>query len=105
VKTYYIVGDAQVASNNPIQQQYGAFFVGLEVNVHGHIIEASCNAILPLTRDFVRRLLVGRNINDIEEICADVDRYYHGSSQRTIIVALKDAHKKYSSKIASQREN
>jgi len=104
VKTHYFTGDAQVASKNPIQQQYGAFFVGLEVDVHGHIIEASCNAILPLTRDFVRRLLVGRNINDIEEICADVERYYHGSSQRTVIVALKNAYKKYSSIIANQRE-
>ena len=47
MNTYYIIGDAQVASNNPIQQQYGTFFVGLEVNVHGHIVEASCNAILP----------------------------------------------------------
>lgn len=68
MNTYYIIGDAQVASNNPIQQQYGTFFVGLEVNVHGHIVEASCNAILPLTRDFIRRLLVGRDIKDIEKI-------------------------------------
>jgi hypothetical protein len=102
VNTYYIIGDAQVASNNPIQQQYGTFFVGLEVNVHGHIVEASCNAILPLTRDFIRRLLVGRDIKDIEKICADVERYYHGSSQRTLIVALKDAYKKYNSKVASK---
>jgi hypothetical protein len=45
---------------------------------------------------------VGRDIKDIEKICADVERYYHGSSQRTLIVALKDAYKKYNSKVASK---
>ncbi|NLG86723.1 MAG: DUF3870 domain-containing protein [Firmicutes bacterium] len=99
MNTYYFVGDAQVASNNPIYQQYGAFFIGLEIDVSGNIIEASCNAILPLTRRFIRRLLIGRNINDIEDICADVEKYYHGSSQRTVVVALKDAHKKYHNKL------
>mgnify|MGYP000860854970 FL=1 len=99
MRTYYFVGDAQIASNNPIYQQYGAFFIGLELDVNGDIIEASCNAVLPLTRRFIRRLLIGRNINNIDEICADVERYYYGSSQRTVVVALKDAYKKYSNKL------
>ena len=89
MRTYYFVGDAQVASNNPIYQQYGAFFIGLEVEDNGRIVEASCNAVLPLTRRFIRRLLIGQNINDIDDICANVEDYYHGSSQRTVVVALK----------------
>jgi len=102
VRTYYFVGDAQVASNNPIFQQYGAFFIGLEIKAGGRIVNASCNAILPLTRRFIRQLLVGKNINNIEALCADVENHYHGSSQRAVVVALKDAFRKYSSKLKNE---
>jgi hypothetical protein len=95
VKTHYFIGDAQIKSNNPISQKYGILFIALEIEPCGLIVGACCNAILPLTRRFIRQLLVGKNINNIEALCADVEKHYHGASQRAIVVALKDAFKKY----------
>ncbi|HWP50085.1 MAG TPA: DUF3870 domain-containing protein, partial [Clostridia bacterium] len=53
----------------------------------------SCNAVLDITRDFVRALLVGCDLlNGVDEIIAKVRQRYFGSSQKAIIAAVKDAH-------------
>lgn len=93
----YIVGEAKSPSNNPITDQYKVFFIGFVVDERsGKILDADCSAILELTSRFVQHLFVGKEITAIDEIVADIERKYHGSSQKAIIVALKNASKKYS---------
>lgn len=93
--TFYFIGDAQAATNNPIYHVYKAFFVALVVEEDGTIVDAGCSSILPLTQSFVRELLVGKNLADLDTLSAEVEYRYHGASQRSLLVALKDAHKKY----------
>ncbi|WP_211748259.1 DUF3870 domain-containing protein [Paenibacillus sp. Marseille-Q4541] len=94
--TIYIVGDAQTSVNNPITQQFSAFFIGLVVDTTNHkIIDAGCSSTIPLTSRFVRTLFIGQSMLDLEIVVEQVRTRYYGSSQKAIIVAFKDALKKY----------
>lgn len=94
--TVYIIGDAQSSSNNPITQQFSAFFIGLVVDTTNHkIVDAGCSSTIPLTSEFVRSIFVGHSMFAPEPIMQEIRRRYYGSSQKALIVAFKDAHKKY----------
>ncbi|MCM3781447.1 DUF3870 domain-containing protein [Neobacillus mesonae] len=101
--TIYIVGDAQTSVNNPITQQFSAFFIGLVIDTTNHkIVDAGCSSTIPLTSAFVRTLFVGQTMHDLDRISEQVRNRYHGSSQKAIIVAFKDAQKKYRSILQSK---
>ncbi|MFD0696167.1 DUF3870 domain-containing protein [Paenibacillus sp. GCM10027628] len=94
--TVYIIGDAQASVNNPITQQYNAFFIGLVVDTTSHkIVDAGCSSTIPLTSEFVRSIFIGHNMLLLEGVAEEIRRRYHGSSQKALIVAYKDAQKKY----------
>ncbi|MBP1966728.1 DUF3870 domain-containing protein [Paenibacillus aceris] len=94
--TIYIIGDAQASVNNPITQQYNAFFIGLVVDTTSHkIVDAGCSSTIPLTSDFVRSIFIGHNMLLLDVVAEEIRRRYHGSSQKALVVAYKDAQKKY----------
>ena len=93
----YIVGNSKSQMNNPITQMYGQFFIGFIVeNTKGNIIDIECNAIISLTNNILKDILIGVNMaTDYETIKDQITRRYLGSSQKAILVAFKDAQKKY----------
>ncbi|WP_438433138.1 DUF3870 domain-containing protein [Gorillibacterium sp. sgz500922] len=94
--TLYVIGDAQASVNNPITQQYSAFFIGLVVDSTDHtILDAACSSTIALTSDFVKSIFIGHSILALEPVAEEIRRRYHGSSQKALIVAFKDAQKKY----------
>jgi hypothetical protein len=94
--TIYIVGDAQVSANNPITQQFNAFFIGLVVDTTNHkIIDAGCSSTISLTSDFIYSILVGHSMLSFDLVAKEIRRRYYGSSQKALVVAFKDAQKKY----------
>ncbi|HET7578877.1 MAG TPA: DUF3870 domain-containing protein [Bacillales bacterium] len=95
-ETVFIVGDAKSPENNPITKQYQAFFITFVIDRKtGEIVDAECAATVALTKRFVSELLIGKSILDNEAVSAEVKSRYFGSSQRAILVAFKDAQKKY----------
>jgi hypothetical protein len=104
--TIYIIGDAQASENNPITQQYSAFFIGLVVDTASHkIIDAGCSSTIPLTSDFVSSIFIGHSILVFEVMAEEIRRRYHGSSQKALIVAYKDAQKKYKLALNGREES
>ncbi|GAA2099856.1 MULTISPECIES: DUF3870 domain-containing protein [Brevibacterium] len=94
--TVYLMGEAKAPSNNPITAQWGQFFIGLVIDTRDHTIRAAdCTAALPLTAEFVRRLLVGRSILDDDSLVTSITVRYHGSSQRALAAAVRNAAAKY----------
>ena len=93
----YIVGNSKSQLNNPITQMYGQFFIGFIVeNKSGKIIDVECNAIISLTNNIIKDILIGENLTlDYETIKSQITNRYLGSSQKAILVAFKDAQKKY----------
>ncbi|HYF83144.1 MAG TPA: DUF3870 domain-containing protein [Clostridia bacterium] len=95
--TLYIIGNSKSQMNNPITQMYGQFFIGFIVeNESGNIIDVECNAIITLTNNILKDILIKENMaTDYATVKARVTRRYLGSSQKAILVAFKDAQKKY----------
>ena len=93
----YIVGNSKSQMNNPITQVYGQFFIGFIVEIeNGRIIDVECNAIISLTNNILKDILIGENMTmDFDIIKNKITRRYLGSSQKAILVAFKDAQKKY----------
>lgn len=93
----YIIGNSKSQMNNPITHMYGQFFIGFIVDYEsGRIIEAECNSIISLTNKIVKDILIDKNmVTDYEIIRNEIGRRYLGSSQKAILVAFKDAQKKF----------
>jgi len=103
--TIYVIGDAQSSVNNPITQQFTAFFIGLVVDTTNHkIVDAGCSSTIPITSEFVRSIFIGHNMLALDVVTEEIKQRYHGSSQKTLIVAFKDAHKKYAYLLKTREE-
>lgn len=105
--TVYLVGHAKVASDNPISISYGIFFLPFVVDLHTHqIIDVSCNAILDISRDFIRSMLVGCDLLDgLDEAIRRVRSRYFGSSQKALVAALRDANGRLRDILSTQQIN
>ncbi|MDO5040649.1 MAG: serine hydrolase [Peptoniphilus sp.] len=95
-KTIYITGESKTNMNNAITKMYGSFFLAFEVEIDsGIIVGADSNVTLDVTKSFISRLFLGRNIKDDEFITQEITTRYFGSSAKAIIAAYHDALKHY----------
>lgn len=93
--TIYVVGDAKAPQNNPITEKFKSYFVAFVLEKDtGEIVDADCSATIALTSQFVKYLFLHKNIND-PALVTEIKNRYFGSSQKALLVALKDAQKKY----------
>jgi hypothetical protein len=92
-----IVGNSQTTSFNPINQQFGAFFISfILLKDSEEIIDCGVSMTLKVTERFVQEVFLGRRlVQDEEVIVSNVLTRYFGSSQKAIIAAYRDAIKKY----------
>jgi hypothetical protein len=95
--TYYIVGHAKTSSDNPITKHYAIFFMAFVVDAEkGTILDLDASVLLPLSNRFIRSLFIGRTIAEEEVgLIDEIQRRYHGTSKKALIVAYKDAVKKF----------
>lgn len=93
--TLYLTGEARTNSDNAITKIYGVFYLAFEIEENGEIINMDSNATLELTRDFIRKIFVGKNITDEDLITKEILRRYNASSTKAIISAYKDALQRY----------
>lgn len=95
-ESVYVIGEAKSPENNPITLRYNLFYIGFVIDVtNDQIIDAECSATLEITKSFVQSLFTGKSMWDTEKVTDEVQRRYFGSSQRALIVAYKNAQKKY----------
>lgn len=96
-ETYYIIGESRTNLDNAITRMYGGFYIAFEVLPEtGEVVAAECSRTLELTNDFVRRMFLHKRLeSDAALIEAEVKRRYHGSSAKAILVAYRDALKRF----------
>lgn len=96
-ETIFLIGESRTNVDNAITKVYGSFYIAFEVEPSsGRIVEVDCSRTLDLTREFIRKIFVGRLIyKDSEAIEAEVKRRYYGSSSKAILVAYRDVLKRY----------
>ena len=94
-ETIYVTGESRTSVENAITKTYGAFYVAFEINGRtGEIVD--CSGTLELTRSFVRRMFVGKRIlEDDQKIEEEIRRRYFGSSVKALLVAYRDARKRF----------
>ena len=93
--TLYLTGEARTNSDNAITKIYGVFYLAFEIEENGKIINMDSNATLELTREFIRKIFVGKNISDEDLITEEILKRYNASSTKAIISAYKDALQRY----------
>ncbi|MDR1835192.1 MAG: DUF3870 domain-containing protein [Fusobacteriaceae bacterium] len=93
----YVVGHSKTNLDNPITKIYNKFFLAFIISRKDDaILDVEAPFILKITNVFVKELFVGRNfVKDEDKILEDIRSSYIGDSQRSVIVAYKDALKKY----------
>ncbi|KAJ49865.1 hypothetical protein BD780_003977 [Clostridium tetanomorphum] len=95
--TIYITGISRSNSTDPITIMYNSFFLGVIVDKkEGIIIDITCNTISNVTTDFIKSMLVGYNLlQDLGKMIDEIHNRFFGTAQKALIVALKDAHNKF----------
>lgn len=95
--TIYVTGMSKSNNTDPITKMYNFFFLGLILDKNtGVIIDITCNTISDITNGFIKTILVDKNlVNDLNKIIIEINERFLGTSQKALIVALKDAFNKY----------
>lgn len=95
-ETVYIIGESRTNMDNAITVIYNSFYVAFEIDVDTDtIIDVGCTHTINITEIFMKKLFVGKCLNDLESLEQEIKRRYHGTSQKAVIVCCKDALKKY----------
>jgi hypothetical protein len=95
--TILLTGVAKISKDDPISSSFEVFFITLVVDREtGVIVDATCNTARDMTKEFIRSLLVQRNLETgIEDIVGEVRSRFFGLVQKSLLVALKDAHNRF----------
>jgi hypothetical protein len=96
-KTVYVIGHGKTSSDNAITEQFKIFFIGFVIDTtNDEVVDLSCSSTIPTTQQFISSLFVGKRFDQYyRDIETNITRRYFGTSQKAIIIAYKDALKKY----------
>ena len=95
--TVYVVGHGRTGSDNAITSNFKIFFIGFVIDREtDEVVDLECSATIDITKRFVHDIFIGKSFARYDEkITENIMRRYFGSSQKAIIIAYKDALKKY----------
>jgi len=92
----FVTGYAKLPQGITAKELYSVIAVGVVVDREsGMILNADCTLATELAKSFVKNILVGTSINDIELIETRFKSLYFGSARKSILSALKTCHEKY----------
>lgn len=96
VNEVFVTGYAKLPQGITAKELYSIIAVGLLLDEDsGEIIDADCSLVTSVARNFVKKLLVGRNIEDLEEIEELFNQKYHGSARKALISAIRTCNEKF----------
>lgn len=100
-----IVTTAQVGQQNPIHVVHEMICLILVVDREsGQILDCDINTVCELTRQFVRAMYVGKNLNTgVEEIRTCIQESYLGASAKAMVTATKLARGRYLDHVKSDK--
>ena len=93
----YVLGLSKTNIDNAITKLFNMLFVGFIVDKNTDIIiDVEATMALQLSNKFIKTLFVGKNfIEDYDKIINSLENRYFGKSQKALVLAYKDALKKY----------
>lgn len=105
MNTSIFVGHAKPPANSVSGQMYTILSVVCEVDMDtGTIIAAEFTVATDLAKDYLNRLLAGRNLTtDEDAIVAELEQCYFSGTQKAIIQCFRDMAKRYRAQLAAGR--
>ncbi|MCI1944932.1 DUF3870 domain-containing protein [Clostridium luticellarii] len=61
----------------------------------GTIYDMECTLATDIAKEYIKDIVVGRNINQIDDIIQDIKDNYLGTAQRAVIAVLTNCYKRY----------
>ena len=93
----YVIGESRTNADNAITKTFGTFYMAFEVDdTTFEILDFSCTHTIATTQDFLRKLFIGQTFPEVDGWLEDaLNRRYGGSSRRAVLVACRDALKRW----------
>lgn len=97
VHSVFVIGESRTNADNAITKMYGTFYMAFEVDdASEQVIDFSCTHTISTTETFLRKLFMGQRFSEIDGWLEDaLVRRYGGSSRRAVLVAYRDALKRW----------
>ncbi|MBQ9720972.1 MAG: DUF3870 domain-containing protein [Oscillospiraceae bacterium] len=95
--TVFITGTAKPGNEDAIKNVYQVFSLSLIVDTRtDQIVDSSCTAVMNMTNNYIRSILIGRNlVTEVDEIANELRARFMALVQKTLIVSLRDAQNRY----------
>jgi Domain of unknown function (DUF3870) len=106
MSTSIFVGHAKPPANTVSGQMYTILSVVCEVDMGtGVIVATEFTVATDLAKDYLNRIMAGRNLRDEEDaIVAELEKCYFSGTQKALIQAFRDMAKRYRAQLASRPE-
>ena len=98
MKTFeiFISGYAKLPNGTTAEELYKVVAVGVIVDKYsGRIIDADCSLVTSVAKEHVRKLLVGKDLNDLQSLEKALSDAYFGSAKKALISSVKKCHEKF----------
>mgnify|MGYP004602208257 CR=1 FL=1 len=93
----FVIGESRTNADNAITKTYGTFYMAFEVEeTTFEILDFSCTHTIATTQDFLCKLFLGQSFPEVDGWLEDaLNRRYGGSSRKAVLVAYRDALKRW----------
>lgn len=92
----FVTGYAKLPQGITATELYTVIAVGMLIDKPtGIIIDIDCSLVTDVARNFVKTLVKGQNINDLEVIEKSFTERYHGSARKALLSAFRIIQEKY----------
>lgn len=92
----FVTGYAKLPQGITATELYTVIAVGMLLDADtGVIIEIDCSLVTSVARNFVSKIMVGRNIEDIDKIENVFNEKYHGSARKALISSFRTCNEKF----------
>jgi len=100
-----ITGYAKVPQGLAASELYTTIALGLLVDKNtGEILDVDCSLVTQIARDFVKQLIIHKNLNELDVIEEALNTRYFGSARKALILAVRACLDKYQA-IGTEEEN
>lgn len=97
LNSVFVIGESRTNADNAITKIYGTFYMAFEIDDKTHeILDFSCTHTIATTENFLKKIFLGKDFPQVDEWLEDtLNRRYSGSSRKAVLVAYRDALKKW----------
>lgn len=93
----FVIGESRTNADNAITKMYGTFYMAFEIDDDTcEVLDFSCTHTIDTTQSYLRKLFLGQNFVEIDGWLEEtLNSRYGGSSRKAVLVAYRDALKRW----------